>query len=93
MKQIIIYTLANFTFYNSRPYSGEDDDAFANLIQEIEAEGQAEGLSESDLGDLEDFESIELVEEGSYLFIYIYLINNRMLQILQKYHAGSRVDG
>merc|ERR1719150_1029722 len=47
----------------ARPYSGEDDDAFANLIQEIEAEGQAEGLSESDLGDLEDFESIELVED------------------------------
>merc|ERR1712026_158038 len=28
-----------------------------------------------------------------YLFINIYLINNRMLQILQIYHAGSRVDG
>ena len=27
-----------------------------------------------------------------YLFINIYLINNRMLQILQIYHAGSRVD-
>ena len=34
-------------------------------------------------------------DEGDYmafLFIYIYLINNRMLQILQRYHAGSRVD-
>ena len=29
----------------------------------------------------------------TYLFINIYLINNRMLQILQIYHAGSRVDG
>ena len=28
-----------------------------------------------------------------FLFINIYLINNRMLQILQRYHAGSRVDG
>ena len=28
-----------------------------------------------------------------YLFINIYLINNRMLQILQRYHAGSQVDG
>ena len=28
-----------------------------------------------------------------YLFINIYLINKRMLQILQRYHVGSRVDG
>ena len=28
-----------------------------------------------------------------YLFINIYLINNRMLQILQRYHAESWVDG
>ena len=30
------------------------------------------------------------------LFIYLHLlnlINNRILQILQRYHAGSRVDG
>ena len=58
-----MHTLANFTFYNSRPYSGEDDDAFANLIEEIEAEGQAEGLSDADLEDLEsDLEDEEYTE-------------------------------
>merc|ERR1719412_1507396 len=47
----------------ARPYSGEDDDAFANLIEEIEAEGQAEGLSDADLEDLEsDLEDEEYTE-------------------------------
>ena len=36
---------------------------------------------------------VEEMSEIIYLFINIYLINNRMLQILQIYHAGSRVDG
>ena len=33
------------------------------------------------------------VKLSIYLFINIYLINNRLLQILQIYHAGSRVRG
>ena len=31
--------------------------------------------------------------QSDILFINIYLINNRMPQILQRYHVGSRVDG